>query len=418
MKIYMKCVVIFILIMTLSMLTSCQKRNDQSKRKNYSGNINILTDKDHKAQFEFAAREFEKQYKRVSINVKVGTYDYKNSSSLFKNNNIDMFTLKDEDLQYIIDKNKKDILNLTEDVSGYRGSIQSNEMHNCIIDGKVYAMPWDALPKLIIYRRDVFKNAAVNPQDIKTWKDYIEVGNKLYQEKGAYFTGNYKQENNLNLILANQLGSSYLTKDKKLDFKSEKWNRIFGTEKDIYKNSSVMNFYSKDELLSQAKDSRILAIVSTPYIAHDLMKLMPDAKDLWGVMEIPSFEPGGNVSVSFGGVNIVVNKNCEDKGVAEAFMKFALTDSKLQIDLLNNYGRLPVYKNAYYFKDINKYISYYNSSIWSLFIKSEQGSYNMEYTEKFPDIKDSINTILNESNIKNTDSKTLISNLEKINVEK
>src|SRR5207247_2185483 len=37
--------------------------------------------------------------------------------------------------------------------------------------GHYYAMPWDAGPVALFYRRSVFKQAHVNPQSLQTWND-------------------------------------------------------------------------------------------------------------------------------------------------------------------------------------------------------------------------------------------------------
>ncbi|MBA5851446.1 extracellular solute-binding protein [Clostridium sp. cel8] len=414
MKRYIKLCVIFIMILNLSLGVSCQKKDEIEKSKVYIGTINVITDERHKNQFETAAEEFKKIHNQANINVKVSNDIRENIDSLLKNkkSESDILTVNDEDLDYVLDNYKSDILNLKSRVSSYKGSILSNKIYNATVNGNIYAMPWDVLPELIVYRRDIFKTNDVNPDDIKTWQDYIEIGNKLKEKTGMNFMVNCKSDSNLNMILANQLGTSYFNSDKELDFKSGKWTKIFDLEKELYNNNLIVNVDSDDKLLSMAKDGDILTFIATPYLAYDLMNTMK-SDDIWGVMKLPAFEPGGNESVSVGGTNLVINKNSDNVDLSSEFIKFILTDDKLQIDLLNNYGRIPVYKNAYYFKDINRFVNYYNNNIWKLFIDSQMQSFNIKYTKYFPEVKDKINAILSPDNLKSKDKKDLVSDITK-----
>ncbi|WP_446898268.1 ABC transporter substrate-binding protein [Clostridium sp. LBM24168] len=408
MKRYMKLSLVFILIVNLIMTVSCQKKDSYSSDELYRGNITIATDSIHKSQIQFAAKEFEKNQKYVSINIRVDD-NLKNIK-----NQYDIMSIDDEDIKYIIDKDKNNILDLTNLISSYRNNIIYNKLHNDIYKDKVYAVPWESIPRLVIYRRDIFKNKGINVMDIKTWQDYIDIGKKLNRETGKYFMGNDLSTNDLNLILANQLGSSYFNNNEKLDFESEKWSRIFELEKQMYSQNTIINFDSEKEVIDAASRGSILAFIATSYSAHNLMNAMPESKKMWGVMNLPAFEQGGNTSASLGGINLIVNKNSKNIKLANAFIKFAITDDKLQIELLDKYGRIPVYKDSYSFKDINKSIEYFDDSIWKLFIISQQGASNIEYTKYFPEVKNKLNSILRPNNIKQKDTKTIISYIGKI----
>lgn len=419
MKKYIKLSLIFMLIINLGIMVSCQKENSYNASKSYSGNINIVTDKFHKAQLEFVAEQFEKSQKNVVINIKIDK-DLKNDFGKLirdKDNINDVISVDNENTQYTIDKYKNDILDLTELSSNYRDNLVLNSLYNTTYNGKVYAMPWDVLPRLIVYRKDIFKKNGISISDIKTWQDYIQVGNKLYKNTGKNFTGNNSEDNDLNLILSNQLGTSYFNYNKKLDFESPKWSRVFNLEKNIYSQNTIVNFKSESDIIDSARCGNILAFIATPYSVRDLMKVMPNDKDMWGVMNLPSFEPGGNTNVSIGGMNLVVNNNSKNSELALAFIKFALTNDEVQLELLNNFGRIPVYKNAYYFKNVNKNVKYFDDAVWSSFINCQQGSLNIEYSKNFPDVKNKLAVILNSYNIKNKDVKILIYSIGK-NLEK
>ncbi|MBV4418793.1 ABC transporter substrate-binding protein [Clostridium tyrobutyricum] len=403
-----KLIMIILMIVILSMVVSCKKQDSYKKQEVYKGDINIVTDKNHELQFKYAAEEFKKVQNKVNINITVSNNTQSNLKRFLKSEDYkkDIISVDNENLQYSVDKYKDDILNLTNSVSGYKNSIISNRIGDNSIDGKIYSMPWDATPKLIVYRKDLFDSKGIDANSIKTWKDYIEVGEKLSEDTGKIFMGNY-ENNNLNLFFANQLGTGYFN-DKKLDFESEKWSRIFELEKDIYMANIISNFSSEREMMESAEAGKTLTFIASPYSVYKLMKDIPKVKGVWGIMQLPAFESGGNTSVSTDGTNIIVNKNSKNFQLALAFIKFALTDDKLQLDLLDNTGRFPVYKTAYSFKYMDKPVDYFNSNVWKMFAISQQNAYNVEYTKNFPKVKDKINNVLSSDNLKNKDTKTLI----------
>lgn len=407
---YIKLNLIFLIMIGLVTTVSCNKKEV------YKGDISIVTDTKHEDQFKIAAQRFKEINKGANINVSTDNNIQGNLKDLLnnKNNSADIVSINDENLEYDLNKFKNSILDLTDTVSDYKNNIVSNKMYTNNINGRIYGMPWDALPKLIVYRRDIFKNKNINISDIKTWNDYIDIGKNLSKDTGKNFMGNDISSSNFNLILANQLGTSYFNYDKKLDFKSEKWSRIFELEKQIYNENLITNFNSEKEVIKAAKSGNVLSFIADPYYAYDLMKTMPDSKDMWGVMELPAFEAGGNNNVSIGGMNLAVNKNSKNTKLAEEFIKFALTDNELQIELLNNCGRFPVYRNSYNFVDIDKYVGYFDNKIWSLFSKSQNRAFNIEYTKYFPGTYLEINNMLDPSNIKSKDPKTISSDIEKV----
>ena len=51
--------------------------------------------------------------------------------------------------------------------------------NSCVYDGKVYAVPWDIGPCAVYYKRWIFEKYGIDPESIKTWDDFIRVGEEL-----------------------------------------------------------------------------------------------------------------------------------------------------------------------------------------------------------------------------------------------
>ncbi len=417
-----RCIRITLLLIMIAILclieVSCNKKqNSQNNEGVLKGNIKIVTDVEHGPQFELAAEEFEKLHKKVNINV-ITVKDTDNNIQAILNGiryRADITTINDSCIKHIISKNPETFLDMTYSAKEYKNELLTNKIYNDTIKGKIYALPWDTYPKALLYRKDIFDKEGIDVNKIKSWSDYIEVGRKISKDTGKIFIGNCSEDNNdIYLLLSNQLGTSYFNQSGKSDFKSQKWARVIEISKILYGEGLIQEFSSKDEVINKAQLNKIVSFIADPTYASTLMNKFPQSKGKWGVMKLPAFEDGGNRDVSLGGINLVINKNISESNLSEQFVKFALTDGKLQMDLLNKYGRFPVNTDAYNFVDLNKSVTYFDSTIWNLFASVEQGSFSVNYTKNFPDVREKIKGVLNETSIKNGNYKSIIEGVETI----
>ncbi|OAA86669.1 ABC transporter substrate-binding protein [Clostridium ljungdahlii] len=419
MKRYIRITLILVMLVTLClMVVSCSKKqNSQNNERVLKGNIKIVTDVEHGPQFEFAAEAFEKLHKKVNINVSTVKDTDNNVEAIFNGPQYeaDITTINDSSIRHIITKNSEKFLEMTGSVKEYKDKLLTNKIYNDTIKGKIYALPWDTYPKALLYRKDIFDKEGIDVNTIKSWSDYIEVGRKISKDTGKIFIANSSEDNNdIYLLLSNQLGTSYFNQSGKSDFKSQKWARVIEISKILYGEGLIQELSSKDEIINKAQLNKIVSFIADPTYAVTLMNKFPQSKGKWGVMKLPAFEDGGNRDVSLGGTNLVINENTSESNLSEEFVKFALTDGKLQMDLLNKYGRFPVSTDAYNFVDLNKNITYFDSTIWNLFGSVEQGSFNINYTKNFPDIREKIKGVLNQTNIKSENYKSIIEGVETI----
>lgn len=68
--------------------------------------------------------------------------------------------------------------------------------------------------------------------------------------------------------------------------------------------------------------------------------------------------------------------------------------------------------NIYNLVDFNKNISYFNSEVWNLFAGIETGSFSINYTKDFPEVREVTENTLTSYNMKIQDFKTIVKNIE------
>ncbi|WML36562.1 ABC transporter substrate-binding protein [Clostridium sp. OS1-26] len=408
---------LFILINMLILTVSCSKNNNVTKQEDtLKGEIKVVTEEKYAEQLKTVADKFKKIHPRVNIEIKIDN-NIKNKvidKSNNQENTIDIINIEDQSAQYFIDKSSEFALDVTEAVSSYKDKISKNKLDNLTVKNKIYGMPWNTSPKVILYRSDVFSKEKINIDDIKTWHDYAVVGKNISKDTGKKFLVNVQDENNnFNIVLANQLGTSYFNKDGKLDFNSKEWLKVIETAKLLYSQELMSDITSKNEFISLAKKGSVISIIADPLYINELMKNIPEDKGKWSVMKLPAFEAGGNRDSSVGGANLIINKNSSNIAPAKGFVEFIATDEITQMDLLNNYGNFPANTYIYTLINFNNIVDYFHAKVWNVFASAEKRSATINYTKYFPIVNDAVRNTLTQSNIKEKDAKLILDSLEK-----
>jgi ABC-type sugar transport system, periplasmic component len=407
---------LFICIVILASVVACSSKKQVEKEDNIKGKVVVLTDKKHEAQLKLVADNFKKLHPKAEIELRAEStlYDKLKDSLNAKENPVDIINCDDQYIQYLLNKLPDKFLDVTEEVSSYKDKLPKGKIDNLTFNSKVYGFPWNTSPKVILYRSDIFLKEGINPDDIKTWSDYIYVGKKVSQNTGKRFMANSNDiNNNIYLLLANELGTSYLNKDGKLNFNSKEWNLTLQVAKSLYTEGILYELSSKEAVIDAGKKDEIVSFVADPSYVSGLMESSPEYKGKWAVMKFPAFESGGNRDVSLGGSSLMINKASVNTNLAKEFIRFSITDDKTQIDNMNKYGLFPVNIDQYNLVEFNKTIDYFNNRIWYLFGNIERGAPIVNYTYNFSSIREVSENNLSQANLASKEIPALLELLQK-----
>lgn len=406
-------------IISIAMLVSvvaCNKKKQVEKEDNIKGKIVVLTNKKYEPQLNLAADNFKRIHPKAQIDLRVEgiMYDKLKDSLSDKNSPVDVINSDNEYIQYLLNKLPDSFLDVTDDVSSYKDKLIKGKIDNLTFNNKIYGVPCNASPKVILYRSDILSKEGIDPDDIKTWSDYIYVGKKVSKDTGKRFMANTNDiDNNICLLLANQLGTSYLSKDGKVSFNSKEWSLTLQVAKSLYTEGILYELGSKEAVIDAAKKDEIVSFVADPSYVSSLMQSSPEYKGKWAVMKFPAFESGGNRDISLGGSSLMINKACENTNLAKEFIKFSITDDSTQIDNMNKYGAFPVNIDAYNLVEFNKTIDYFNNRVWYMFGTTERGASIVNYTLNFSSIREVAESNLSQANLANKEIPALIELLQK-----
>jgi multiple sugar transport system substrate-binding protein len=405
---------ILFLISIVGTAAACGNSNNFSNKQNIlEGKITVVTDAKYIPQLTLASNNFKKLNPKVEINIKSQDDIHSNIENLSKNKNIDVLNVEDTEAQYIIGKSNGNLLDVTNDISAYKDRFSKSKMDNLNFKGKVYGFPWSSSPKILLYNKELFEKEGINVDDIKTWNDYVDIGNKIKADTGKKLTANIQDKsNNLYIILANELGTSYFNSSNNIDFGDKKWERVLSIVKLLYSGNLISDSKSYIDAVNSLKDGEIVSLIANPASINYLMSRFPKEKGKWAVAKLPAFESGGNEDSSVGGLDLLINKSTKNIKLSKEFTKFVATNEYTQMEELKNYGVFPAFSDVYNLVEFNKVIDYFGSRVWYIFSSSEEGALGIEYTPYFPYIDKATKNTFSKENIESYDIRGLLDYLQ------
>jgi lactose/L-arabinose transport system substrate-binding protein len=203
--------------------------------------------------------------------------------------------------------------------------------------GHYYAMPWDAGPVALFYRRSIFKEAHVNPNAIKTWADYYKAGLKI-KKLGVAMWIQSKSQNDARFFetLLWQQGSGYV--DAKGNVTIDKDPRALNALQLLGKmwHAGMLSDQSEwtDPWYSTISTGKTATLPMAVWMGTFLKTwLAPKTAGDWGVVPLPAFTPNGSHYANDGGSALAIFKKTSNMDAAWAYVQYHLgrADAQAQI---------------------------------------------------------------------------------------
>ncbi|WP_041695072.1 ABC transporter substrate-binding protein [Alicyclobacillus acidocaldarius] len=319
---------------------------------------------------------FEKKYPWIKVNVEyVDTAYQKVIPELVAGDAPDIIQVQQRDFQTFLHKFPGDFV----DLSPYMGSIKNHiapvALDVTLQNGQIYAAPWDLGPAALYYRKDLFREAGINPNSIKTWADYLAAGKKLV----AHFHGKVKMlaENTSEpsqgiqttlMILVNELGGSYVNRNGDIDFLNPQLEKAMSVIQQWGKAGIVADAPTWNDGIAAFANGQVATILSAVWYAGTMMNSAPKQSGLWGIVPLPAFTPGGNNEADTGGSVLAITKDSKNPQAAWDFINYCLyTVPGENVQL--KYGLFPSWESYYTAKgtDFDQNFPYFGMPIYKFF---------------------------------------------------
>ena len=264
------------------------------------------------------------------------------------------------------------------------------KMGEVTINDKIVGFPWDAGPVAVFYRRDYFEQAGVNAEDIQTWDDFIEAGQKIMEtcttpngEPVKMLPISPNSSGFYRLLLTENQGSFFDAEGNTV-VNSAASIEAMELAKKIYDSGIAYNYADWSEYEGVVVNETVATIPEAVWMMGTIKDKGPEQSGKWGVMSLPAF-PGKEAAGSTnGGGGLTIPAAGEYVEIAKDFLQFAMTDEQLLVDGFVNYGLFPAYIPVYENEAFSEADEYFGGqNIYEIFIELGKTVPAVNYTENF-----------------------------------
>jgi ABC-type glycerol-3-phosphate transport system substrate-binding protein len=207
-----------------------------------------------------------------------------------------------------------DVLYLTQyvdglvDLSQYRAEYEDYFVPPILdlgsYQGKLYGLATDSEPIGILYRKDIWDQYGVVEEEIETWADLAEAGNKVNQDSNGAVSlyGMFGNDHFLYEVLAIEQGfpgyyfdetdTKVIVDDPKIIAAVEVIKQLWDSKGALH-NPGGADIY-EDEMIVLLKGGKVATqMVGPAWYPFYLTQQMPELAGKWRLMRAPAIEPGG-----------------------------------------------------------------------------------------------------------------------------
>ena len=288
---------------------------------------------------------------------------------------------------------KSPFVDLTKQVkkSGLDKTLHSRRLEVFTYKGQVLGIPQSLSAMVLYYRKDLFKELGVNPDDVATWEGVEKVGENLQKKHGQRLMA---MDGTLFDVLLRQRGSDLFDAKGKLlpDFELavellEKFSDLSERQITVLPDRGTIFdpvFFSGD-----LETGEVLCVPGADWYGLDLFQqFAPDMKGMWGMLPLPAWkdEKGklGPRTATFAGQGLMICKGSKKQDAAWEFIDFVMKDPDANAERFLQGNSFPAYKPAWKDKRLLKKHEYFDQSMGKLLIELEKEIPPVNVTPKRP----------------------------------
>jgi lactose/L-arabinose transport system substrate-binding protein len=221
------------------------------------------------------------------------------------------------------------LADLTDFMKPYKADFAPVHYDEVVQDGKVWAVPTDASPVMVWYRKDLFDGWGLDPEKIETYDDFIAMGKQVVSKSSnKSFMWDLAAANVIGIHqdMAGQLGGAVFSPDGKVIVDNDASLTALKTLKNIYDSGVAAKDLTTDAHNAGIKDGSLVTAIFPPWYILTLKDTAPELSGKWHVTKIPAFTAGGSRSTDDGGANIGIIG--VSKHIPEAFKVVEYTNCR------------------------------------------------------------------------------------------
>ena len=232
------------------------------------------------------------------------------------------------------------------------------------VNGTHYGFPVDNGTVIFAYRVDILEQCGYTIDDMTgiSWKEFIEIGEKVYAETGKYLLSMDGDGNDLIYMMLQAEGQS--------QFKDGKPNIV--NNPDLVEIVNLIVEMAQKNVLYLANDwsdytdqtivgDMVAGVMNGNWIIPTI-QLVPENSGKWEITSMPTIK-GGEGYASNGGSSLYITSNCKNPELAKSFLAYTFGGSTVTYDAaLKNGGVITTCISAGQSAVYNEGVAYFNDT--------------------------------------------------------
>ena len=257
--------------------------------------------------------------------------------------------------------------------------------------GKILGAPQSLSAMVLYYRKDMFKELDVDPEELATWEGVEKVGDRLQKEHDQRLMA---VDGTLFDVLLRQRGSDLFDAKGKLlpDFELaveilENFANL--AEKQIVVLPDRGTIFDPVFFSGDLETGEVLCVPGADWYGLDLFQqFAPDMKGMWGMLPLPAWkDEDGKLSprtATFAGQGLMICQGSKKQDAAWDFIEFVMKDSDANAERFLQGNSFPAYKPAWKDKRLMKKHEYFDQSMGELLVELEKEIPSVNVNPKRP----------------------------------
>jgi arabinosaccharide transport system substrate-binding protein len=248
-------------------------------------------------------------------------------------------------------------LDITERMQreGYRQRIVESRFSKWQSRGRLFAIPHDVHPVMLMYRADLVESLGIRPEQLQTWDDFAEVGLKVVKDlDGDGLPDRYM----IDLPFSGNFGLTVLMLQRGVGLFGERGQITFNDPRTV----ETMIWYLRhthgprriavecgwgQSLMKAMTDGLALFYISPDWRTFQAQTDVPNLKGKLKVMPLPAWEKGGRRTSVWGGTGLAITRQTKHPELAWELAKFLYFTPEFLGQRFAEMNILPPFKDAW-----------------------------------------------------------------------
>ncbi|MCR5687891.1 MAG: extracellular solute-binding protein [Lachnospiraceae bacterium] len=240
--------------------------------------------------------------------------------------------------------------------------------------GNYYGVDYHVGATCLMYNKEIFEQAGVDINSIKTWDDFKEAGKTIKEKTGKYIMACETTEHWTYYPLITEQGSDFfdpatgeVTLDNQVNIDTLQW-LLDGINDGIFVEMPG-GFCHSEEWYAYMNEGNVATIGVPLWYLNRFTDYMPDLKGKMSVRTLPVWKEGGANSAGLGGTGTSVTNQAKDVQLAKDFLYFAKISREGAIRTWTELGFDPIRKDIYDDPQMtapNRFTEYFGNEIYDV----------------------------------------------------